>query len=49
MKNIRLSVVLATYNEEKNIGDCLASFSHLADEIVVIDGSSIDQTRNISK
>ena len=49
MKNIRLSVVLATYNEEKNIGDCLASVSHLADEMVVIDGSSIDQTRKISK
>lgn len=48
MKN-KLSVVLATYNEEKNLGGCLASVKDLADEIVVVDGSSIDKTREIAK
>lgn len=46
---MKLSVVLATYNEEKNIGPCLESVSKLADEIVVVDGSSTDQTREIAK
>jgi len=40
----KLSVVLATFNEEKNIGDCLGSVRQLADEIVVVDGSSTDKT-----
>jgi glycosyltransferase involved in cell wall biosynthesis len=44
MKKIKLSVVLATYNEEKNIKECLVSLKNLADEIVVIDGSSTDRT-----
>lgn len=45
----KLSVVLATYNEEKNIGDCLESVKGLADEIVIVDGSSKDKTREIAK
>lgn len=44
-----LSVVLATYNEEKNIGDCLTSVTGLADEIVVVDGTSSDKTVEIAK
>jgi len=44
-----LSVALATFNEEENIGRCLASVSHLADEIVVVDGSSTDKTVEIAK
>ena len=49
MSKILLSVVIATYNEEKNIKDCLNSVSQLADEIIVVDGSSVDRTREISK
>lgn len=45
----KLSVVIATYNEEKNIGNCLESVKRLADEIVVVDGSSTDKTREIAK
>lgn len=45
----RLSAVLATYNEEKNIGDCLETVRQLADEIVVVDGSSTDRTREIAR
>lgn len=44
-----LSVVLATFNEEKNIGSCLESVKDIADEIVIVDGSSTDRTREIAK
>lgn len=45
----KLSVALATYNEEENIGPCLKSVRQLADEMVVVDGSSKDKTREIAK
>jgi len=46
-----LSIVLATYNEEKNIEKCLgtASIRNIVDEIIVVDGSSIDKTRDLSE
>jgi glycosyltransferase involved in cell wall biosynthesis len=47
MKN-KLSVVLATYNEEKNLGACLESVKDIASEIIVVDGSSTDNTREIA-
>jgi len=46
---MQLSVVLAAFNEEENIGDCLQSVKDLADEIVVVDGSSSDKTVEIAK
>ena len=46
---IKLSVVLATYNEEKNLPACLRAVKGLADEIVIVDGSSTDRTREIAK
>jgi glycosyltransferase involved in cell wall biosynthesis len=39
----KLSVILITYNEEKNIRDCLRSVSW-AEEIVVVDSGSTDRT-----
>lgn len=45
----KLSVALATYNEEDNIKDCLLSVKNLADEIIVVDGSSADKTADIAK
>jgi len=45
----KLSVVLATYNEEKNLANCLDSVTDLADEIVVVDGTSVDKTVDIAK
>jgi glycosyltransferase involved in cell wall biosynthesis len=42
-----LSVAVITLNEEKNIRRCLSSIAHLADEIVVIDSYSTDQTEAI--
>jgi len=46
---MNLSVVLATYNEAENIGPCLATIKDLADEIIVVDGSSTDKTREIAQ
>lgn len=43
-----LSVVLAVHNEEKNLARCLQAISDLADEIVIVDGESTDQTKKIA-
>ncbi len=45
----KLSVVLATRNEEDNIGSCLESVAKIADEIIVVDEGSGDRTREIAK
>lgn len=45
----KLSVVLATFNEEENLSYCLDSIGDLADEIIVVDGSSTDKTVEIAK
>lgn len=44
-----LSVVLATYNEEKNLFECLDSIKDFADEIIIVDGGSSDKTVEIGK
>jgi len=44
-----LSVVLATYNEEKNLASCLDSVKDIADEIIIVDGTSNDKTVEIAK
>jgi len=44
-----VSVVLATFNEEKNLPSCLDSVKDLTDEIVVVDGGSSDKTVEIAK
>ncbi|MBA3723319.1 MAG: glycosyltransferase family 2 protein [Candidatus Levybacteria bacterium] len=49
MNNARLSVVLATFNEENNLGDCLDSIKDIAQEIIIVDGSSRDNTVTIAK
>lgn len=45
----RLSVVLATRNEEKNIEKCLLSVRDIADEIIVVDEESTDSTQKIAR
>src|SRR5258708_32324888 len=45
----KLSVVLAVFNEEKNLEDCLSSVKTFADEIVIVDGTSTDHTVDIAK
>lgn len=46
---VTISVVLATFNEEKNLKECLESIRQLADEIIVVDGGSTDKTVEIAK
>lgn len=47
-KRKKLSVIIITYNEEKNIQDCLESVKW-ADEIVIVDAESNDSTIEIAK
>ncbi len=44
---IKLSVVIITFNEEKNIARCLDSVKAVADDIVVVDSFSKDKTKEI--
>ena len=44
-----LSVVVITYNEERNLARCLASVRDLAHEIVVLDSFSVDRTEEIAR
>ena len=46
---VQLSVVIITFNEEKNIARCLDSVKEIADEIIVLDSFSIDKTEQICK
>ncbi len=45
----KLSAVIITYNEARNIKRCIASLQGLADEIVVVDNYSTDATPSICK
>lgn len=44
----KLTIAIVTFNEEKNMQDCLASVS-FADEIIIVDGKSTDRTAQIAK
>lgn len=44
-----ISVVINTRNEEKNIKSCIESVTEIADEIIVVDMQSNDQTQSIAK
>jgi glycosyltransferase involved in cell wall biosynthesis len=43
-----ISVVVLTYNEERNLGPCLASVSHLMGETFVVDSGSSDGTVDVA-
>jgi glycosyltransferase involved in cell wall biosynthesis len=43
-----LSVVIITFNEEKNIGRCIDSVKTVADEVIVLDSFSTDRTTAIA-
>lgn len=49
MEKIKISVVVNTFNEEKNLARCLSSVKDFADEIVVVDMHSADKTVEIAK
>lgn len=44
-----LSAVIITYNEEENIARCLDSIGSLADEVIVVDSYSTDNTVDIAR
>jgi glycosyltransferase involved in cell wall biosynthesis len=44
---VKISAVIITYNEEKNIERCLISLTDIVDEIVVVDSFSTDKTKEI--
>ncbi len=44
---VKLSVVVITFNEEQNIERCLNSVASIADDIVVVDSFSTDKTKQI--
>jgi glycosyltransferase involved in cell wall biosynthesis len=44
---IKLSVVIITLNEEKNIARCIKSVAPIADEVLVVDSYSSDNTKTI--
>ena len=46
---MKLSVVLATRNEEENIARCLESVKSIADEIIIFDEYSTDRTKEIAE
>ncbi|MCL5090805.1 MAG: glycosyltransferase family 2 protein [Patescibacteria group bacterium] len=48
-QKIKLSVALATFNEERCLAESLESVKALADEVVIVDGSSTDKTVEIGK
>jgi glycosyltransferase involved in cell wall biosynthesis len=43
-----LSVIIITHNEEKNIGRCIRSVENIADEVIVMDSFSKDQTTHVA-
>ncbi len=43
-KNATISLVIIAYNEEKKIARCIESAKKIADEIIVVDSFSTDQT-----
>ena len=49
MSEVKISVVIITFNEERNIARCLVSLGGVADEIIVVDSFSTDATKKKCK
>lgn len=49
VQNALLSVVIITYNESDSIADCIKSVKPIADEIIVVDSFSTDNTVAIAE
>ncbi len=46
---VRISAVIISFNEERNIGRCLESLDNLVDEVLVVDSFSTDRTEEICR
>ena len=46
---VKISAVIITYNEERNIQRCLESLDGVADEIIIVDSYSTDRTEEICR
>lgn len=46
---LNISIVLAIHNEAKNLPACLDAVKSLADEIIIVDGQSTDESVKIAK
>jgi glycosyltransferase involved in cell wall biosynthesis len=44
-----LSIVIITFNEEKNIVECIRSAKLISDDIIVVDACSTDETVNLAR
>jgi len=49
MMQLKLSAVVITFNEERNIERCIVSLQKVADEILVVDSFSTDRTEAICR
>jgi glycosyltransferase involved in cell wall biosynthesis len=49
MESVQLSVVIITFNEERNIGRCIDAVRSIADDVVVVDSFSTDRTEEICR
>lgn len=48
-QTMQLSAVIITFNEERNIGRCLDALAGVADEVVIVDSFSTDNTEKICR
>ena len=46
---VKISAVIITFNEERNIERCLKSLIDVADEVLVVDSYSTDRTEDICR
>ena len=46
---MKISATIITFNEERNIKECLESLLDIADEIIVVDSYSTDKTELLCK
>jgi glycosyltransferase involved in cell wall biosynthesis len=46
-EHVKISVVIITFNEERNIGACIDGVREIADEILIVDSFSTDATQRI--
>ena len=44
-----ISVIILTFNVEKNLPDCLSALDGLAEQVVVVDSGSTDRTLEIAR